>query len=79
MAATQRYKKQNTKIHTINIIIIRTIVNHQLISDREMPLPPSKASKAHPKISNTLHLHVVIMHIHHAIATSSLWEKILRH
>ncbi len=35
--------------------------------DGERLLPLSKASKTHPKISNTLHLHVVTVHIHHNI------------
>ncbi len=42
-------------------------------SDREMPVPSSKASETHPKISNMFHLHVVTVHIHHAVETLSLW------
>ncbi len=31
--------------------------------------------KLHPKISNTLHLRVVTVHIHHAVETLSLWVE----
>ncbi len=47
-------------------------------SDRVMPLTLSKASKTHPKISNTLYLCVATVHIHHTIKTMSLWAKIVR-
>ncbi len=47
-------------------------------SDRETPLPLSKASTTHPKICNMLHLHVVTVHIHHAGETLSLWQQIQR-
>ncbi len=38
----------------------------------------SKPSKTHPKIYNTLHLHVVTVHIRHDIQILSLWVKIQR-
>ncbi len=37
-------------------------------SNGERPLPLSKTPKTHPKISDTLHLHVTV-HIHHATET----------
>ncbi len=46
-----------------------------MISDGETSLP---TSKAHRKISNTLHVHVVTIQVLHAIETLSLWAKIQR-
>ncbi len=45
-------------------------------SDRETPLPPSKASKTHPNISNTLHPHAGTVHIHHARDIVTVGENI---
>ncbi len=38
----------------------------------------SEVSQAHPKMCNMLHLHVMTVHIHHAIEILSLWAKIQR-
>ncbi len=44
-------------------------------SDTGMPLPPSKASTTHLKISNMFHLHVVIVHILYSVDTVTVGKN----